>query len=94
MNNPLSIQMSAEEWEAVKLAWNSDMPIPEHEAVRLLVEIRARKFDLEAEFASLATRGIAEGRRTPRRHQLIALAFGMVLFAILCAMLAVSYRQP
>jgi hypothetical protein len=92
VNNPLSIQVSTKEWEAVKLAWNSDKPIPEHEAVRLLVEIRARKIDLEAEFASLATRGIAEGRRTPRRHQVVALAIGVVVFSVLCALLAASSR--
>ena len=84
--------MSSEEWEAVKLAWNSEQPIPEHEAVRLLVEIRARKANLETEFASIAVKGIAEVRRTPRRHQVMALVIGLVALTTLFVVLAIGLR--
>jgi hypothetical protein len=92
VSNQLPIQISSEEWEAVRLAWNSGDPIPEHEAVRLLVEIRSRKADIEARAASLAVCGISEGRRVPRRHQLFAFAVLAVSLAILTAVLAMIFR--
>lgn len=86
--------MSPEEWEAMQLVWeregNSGAPITEAEAVRILVEIRARKAEIEAKASSLADQAMRENRRQPRRHQRFALLMLMAAFALAAAAYLVS----
>ena len=47
MADPIRLQMTDEEWEAIQAVWNREgqagTPIPEVEAVRMLVEIRVAR---------------------------------------------------
>ena len=85
MSHPIRIEMSADEWEKLKLVWNSDKAIPEHEAVRLLVELRAASARAEPPSTSIYDRAI------PR--SLPWIKCGLILLAALVAAFLIAWRR-
>ncbi len=72
----LSLCPQPEEEEAIRLCWEaegSEGPVPAAEAIRHLQYVRSRREAIEASALDMLHQALSEGRRTPRRHQALAM---------------------
>jgi hypothetical protein len=89
-------QITDVEWQAMHKVWEqeggSPSDFPETEAVRILVEIRARALKIESNAVQSLARAIGEGRQTPRRHQRLLLWLILAAAVIMALLYFITAR--
>ena len=88
-------KMKPEEAQAVEIVWakrGCGGTMPADDALEILSEVRERTSRIEESFVRVGYRAFAEGRRTPRRHQLLALAVICVGIVISVVLLLTRFR--
>lgn len=87
-------RMSTAEEEAIEIVWRNrgegSQLIPADEAIKILIEIRERVSKIERKALRAMLRSMNEGRRTPRRHQMIALIIVAGILGIVALLIALK----
>jgi hypothetical protein len=84
----LALRPTDAERQAIELGWSRlegrTGDIPQSDAIRLLDKIRKRVDAIELDVSQMAVARMSEGRRTPRRHQRVALCIiGLIMSLML-----------